>query len=212
MDKKEVEKFQSMTDMWWNLNGPAKGLHTMNKLRVPFVINSLKSIGFLKTDENSDKPLQDVSILDVGCGCGIMTEPLSRLGADVTGVDGVPEMIKCAEDHAALDKDLKEIKYFAEPIQTFSERNKEKFDVVVASELLEHVTDKAGVVKSSVECLKPGGSIFITTESKTLLSKWITIYWIENIVKAVPKGAHEIDMYITPEDTQKLLEQSKNKN
>lgn len=140
-----------------------------------------------------------------------MTEPLSRLGANVTGVDGVPEMIECAEKHAALDRDLKEIKYYAEPIQTFSEKNKEKFDVVVASELLEHVTDKAAVVKSSVQCLKPGGSIFITTESKTLLSKWITIYWLENILKVIPKGAHEIDMYITPEDTQKLLEQSKNK-
>lgn len=208
MDAKEVEKFMSLTDIWWDLKSPVKYLHSMNKLRIPFMIDGLKSTGFLKKDvENSPEPLKNVSILDVGCGCGILSEPLTKLGATVTGVDGVPEMIQCANDHAALDKDLKEIKYFSETIQDFAAKNKEKFDVVVASEILEHVTDKAGVVKASVQCLKPEGSIFITTESKTLLSKWITIDWLE-IIGAIPKGGHELEMYITPEETQKLLEEN----
>lgn len=138
-----------------------------------------------------------------------MSEELTRLGANVTGVDGVPEMIDCAIKHATLDKSLVNLKYFAEPIQTFGPKYEEKFDVVVASEVLEHVTDKAGVIKASVQCLKPGGSIILTTESQTLLSKWITIYWVENIARAIPQGAHELRMYITPEDTQKLLEESK---
>lgn len=97
----------------------------------------------------------------------------------------------------------------ADTIQGFAANNEEKYDAVVASEVLEHVTDKKGVIKASTQCLKPGGSIIITTESKTFLSRLVTIFWIENIVKAVPKGAHEIDMYITPEETQKLLEESK---
>lgn len=138
-----------------------------------------------------------------------MSEELCRLGGKVVGVDGVPEMINVAIAHAARDKDLTDLQYISEPIQSFAAKNTEQFDAIVASEVLEHVSDKAGVIAASAKCLKPGGSFVITTESKTWLSKVVTIWWIEHIIKVIPKGAHEIEMYITPEETQKLLEESK---
>lgn len=116
-------------------------LHTMNPLRVKFVRDGLANTGFKET--NPSRPLEGIKLLDVGCGGGILSEPLARVGANVTGLDASKELISIAREHASLDKDLSSnLNYVHTSIEDFSQEQKEKFDAVVASEILEHVIDQ----------------------------------------------------------------------
>ncbi|CAH1130274.1 unnamed protein product [Ceutorhynchus assimilis] len=205
----EVLPFGELIDDWWNLQGPAKPLHAMNNLRVPLVKNGLINQGAVsKENINSSKPLEGLSILDVGCGGGILSEALALLGAKVTGIDSHPKAIELAKYHAQQNN--LSIDYCSSSIEEYARKNLEKFDAVVASEVIEHVTDKVQFIEACEKSLKPAGSIFLTTLSKTIFTKIIAIYLTENVFNKVfdllPKGTHQIGDCIKPEQLQKLLE------
>ena len=212
VDEHEVAKFSRIAETWWNTSGEFVALHTMNDLRIPLIRDALTKSQQLNENDSLSKrrPLTGLSILDVGCGGGILCEPLARLGAKVTGIDASYENIEVAKYHAKLDPLIAEtVSYENIPVEDFVKNGKEEtFDGVVASEIIEHVADHVGFISACCNLVKPGGSIFFTTINKTILARVLTIYAAENILGIVPKGAHDWEKFMPPEDIQFLLTQN----
>lgn len=204
IDSDEVEFFNKFSKEWWDVDGPLRGLHMLNNVRVPYMIEELRQIG-----RNSDAvcPLSGLKILDVGCGGGILAEALAKLGGDVTAIDPAVELIKIAKDHAKQQQ--LNIEYLGTSVQDFCMENKEKFDLVVVPEVLEHVTEKASLLSSCCECLKRGGSIFVSAFNKTYASWLVVIILWEHVFGTAPKGCHDWNKFISPEDTSQLLSDCK---
>ncbi|XP_057595977.1 ubiquinone biosynthesis O-methyltransferase, mitochondrial isoform X1 [Hippopotamus amphibius kiboko] len=204
VDSSEVKTFLALAHRWWHEQGVYAPLHSMNDLRVPFIRDSL-----LKTvaDHQPGKPLFGMKILDVGCGGGLLTEPLGRLGASVIGIDPVDENIKTAQHHKSFDPVLdKRIEYRTCSLEEIVEETAETFDAVVASEVVEHVIDLETFVQCCCKVLKPGGSLFITTINKTQLSYALGIVFSEQIAGIVPKGTHTWEKFVSPEKLESILE------
>ncbi|XP_043267053.1 ubiquinone biosynthesis O-methyltransferase, mitochondrial [Venturia canescens] len=205
VDQADVKHHAKHSDQWWNLEGELRALHALNPLRVQFVRDGLANAGW---KENSpSRPLEGVKILDAGCGGGILAEPLARIGANVTGIDASDELISVAKEHVSLDPSLcKKLIYVHGTVEELANNEPQTYDAVVASEILEHVADKELFLKSCVDILKPGGSIFVTTLNKTIQSFLGGIVAAEYILKLVAVGTHDWNKFIAPEETQRLLE------
>lgn len=204
VDSSEVKTFLALAHRWWDEQGVYAPLHSMNDLRVPFIRDNL-----LKTVANHQpgKPLSGMKILDVGCGGGLLTEPLGRLGASVIGIDPVDENIKTAQRHKSFDPVLdKRIEYRACSLEEIVGETAETFDGVVASEVVEHVIDLETFIQCCCQVLKPGGSLFITTINKTQLSYALGIVFAEQIAGIVPKGTHTWEKFVSPEKLESILE------
>ncbi|XP_051016844.1 ubiquinone biosynthesis O-methyltransferase, mitochondrial [Acomys russatus] len=204
VDNKEVKTFLALAHTWWDEQGAFAPLHSMNDLRVPFIRDNL-----LKTSasHHPGKPLSGMRILDVGCGGGLLTEPLGRLGASVTGIDPVDENIKIAQHHKSFDPVLDErIEYKVCSLEDTVSENAEGFDAVVASEVVEHVVNLDMFVQCCYRVLKPGGSLFVTTLNKTQLSYALGIVFTEQIAGIVPKGTHMWEKFVSPEKLESILE------
>ncbi|KAI5626422.1 ubiquinone biosynthesis O-methyltransferase, mitochondrial [Silurus asotus] len=206
LDPAEVRKFQVLANKWWDIQGEFAPLHSMNELRVPFIRDNLMTV---HGGGEMGRPLTGLRILDVGCGGGLLTEPLGRMGAEVLGVDPVEVSVRTAELHSSLDPALRErVRYRACTLEDLTEEkeNEEAFDAIVASEVVEHLADLDTFVHCCYRILKPGGSVFITTISRTQLSYMLGIVMAEQVLRIVPKGTHEWDKFITPVELETLLE------
>ncbi|XP_043921769.1 ubiquinone biosynthesis O-methyltransferase, mitochondrial [Protopterus annectens] len=204
IDQAEIKKFQSLAQKWWDENGEFQALHTMNDLRVPFIRDTL--INYIGSRQ-SGSPLSGVRLLDVGCGGGLLSEPLARLGAVVTGLDPVEDNIRTAEVHKSPDPFLnKQLQYKACSLEDITEECSECFDAIVASEVLEHVADRETFINCCYHVLKPSGHLFITTINKTNLSYLIGIIAAEWIFSIVPRGTHEWEKFVIPEELERQLE------
>ncbi|XP_021245339.1 ubiquinone biosynthesis O-methyltransferase, mitochondrial isoform X1 [Numida meleagris] len=204
VDPKEMRKFQLLAHRWWDEQGEYSALHSMNDIRVPFIRDTLLNMG---SAYQRGSPLSGIKILDVGCGGGLLSEPLGRLGASVTGIDPLEENIRTADQHKSFDPVLaKRIQYKASSLEEIVEESVETFDVIVASEVVEHVADLEMFIKCCSRVLKPGGSLFVTTINKTQLSYILGIVVAEKIAGIVPEGTHEWEKFVPPEDLERLLE------
>ncbi|KAF2905556.1 hypothetical protein ILUMI_00623 [Ignelater luminosus] len=203
-DSKEVAFFNSISDLWW---GSKNLLHYFNSLRVPLVRDGLIDTGLVKKKfVNSSKPLEGLRILDVGCGGGILTEDLAALGCAVVGIDLGSDSINIAKSHATLNPSLTNISYFCESVEDHAKHNPEKYDAIVASEVIEHVNEPELFLEHCTKCLKPGGSIFITTFNKTWSSWLLGIIFAEYIWGFIPRGTHTWDKFFDPKDIEVMLE------
>jgi len=211
LDPDEVDKFQKLSKEWWDPKGPLKSLFSMNKLRVPFIRDGLTSTRVGGTlDQNRGKPLTGLKILDVGCGGGLLTEPLARLGASVTGIDPVEESVRVALNHALQDPDFGEnLTYSCTTVESLYPEWSEAFDAVVASEVIEHVPDPLLFAESCIRLVKPGGSFFVTTLNKTQLSWALAIVAAEDILRLLPRGTHEWEKFVSPEELTKIVEKNR---
>ncbi|XP_019499204.1 PREDICTED: ubiquinone biosynthesis O-methyltransferase, mitochondrial isoform X2 [Hipposideros armiger] len=174
-------------------------------------LNTMKTYrdNLLKTVANHQpgKPLSGMKILDVGCGGGLLTEPLGRLGASVLGIDPVDENIKTAQRHKSFDPVLdRRIEYRACSLEEIVGEAAETFDGVIASEVVEHVIDLETFIQCCCQVLKPGGSLFITTINKTQLSYALGIVFAEQVAGIVPKGTHTWEKFVSPENLESILE------
>lgn len=213
VDPNEVKKFQSLASKWWDERGEFAALHAMNDLRVPFIRDNLLNV---HRGHQPGKPLSGLRILDVGCGGGLLTEPLGRLGASVLGIDPVADSIGTAQLHSSYDPDLRnQVSYQACSLEELSSEGEEgtendpatgQFDAVVASEVVEHLADVETFAYCCNHVLKPGGSLFITTLNKTNLSWLLGIVAAEQLLRIVPSGTHEWEKFISPEELERLLE------
>jgi len=194
---KEIEKFSKIATEWWNPNGKFKPLHKFNPIRLKYIKeNIMKNFNL----NNSNKPLRNINILDIGCGGGLLSEPLSRLGAKVVGIDASKKNINVAKYHAK--KNRIKIKYICSSPENL--KVKKKFDVILNMEILEHVNDINFFIKKSSELLKKNGLMFIATINKTLKSYIFAIVGAEYILRWLPIGTHEWDKFVIPRELIKI--------
>ena len=201
----DVDHHSKLSSEWWDRNGPMRGLHAMNQVRIPLIRDGLISTGIVKEDKvNQSNVLDGVNILEVGCGGGILTEALAKLKAKIVAIDPSEELLSTAKNHLGKAESLK-VEFMSETIEFHAENNKEKYDAVVASEVIEHVTDQKSFLTACVETVKPGGSIFITTFNKTQVSWLAGIVAAEYVLNLVPRNTHDWNLFISPSEVEKIL-------
>lgn len=204
----EVSFYNNAGFDWWS-GISMKPLRALNQLRVPLIRDTLTGGRKLTTS----KPLNGYSCIDVGCGGGLLCEPLARLGASVTGIDPSQSSIQAAEEHrdwfsSSLSENLN---YKMTSIEDFvvNESHHNQFDAVVASEVLEHVQDLDLFIKCCEKLIKPGGNLIVTTINQTLAAYIIDILIAEKVLGLIPQGTHQYELFISPTSLQKLVEHSK---
>ena len=193
INKEEIEKFSRIAEEWWNPTGKFKPLHKFNPIRISYIKENIINTFKLK---NPDKPLKNLKILDIGCGGGLLSEPMCRLGAEMTGIDASKKNIQVAKLHAK--KSNLKIKYLSTSPENF--QTETKFDVILNMEIIEHVEDVNFFLESCSSLLKKGGIMFIATINKTLKSYLFAIIGAEYILRWLPIGTHEWDKFVNPED------------
>jgi len=193
INKKEIEKFSRIAKEWWNPEGKFKPLHKFNPIRISYIKDSIMNT--LKL-ENKKKPLEKLKILDIGCGGGLLSEPMSRLGGEVVGIDASDKNINVAKLHAK-ENNLN-IKYFCTSPENF--KTQTKFDVILNMEIIEHVEDVDFFLKSCSKLLKNKGIMFVATLNKTLKSYIFAIVGAEYIMRWLPIGTHDWDKFVKPKD------------
>ena len=198
VNKKEIDKFSKMANEWWDPEGKFKPLHKFNPTRIKYIkeniINNFKL-------ENKLRPLSGINILDIGCGGGLLSEPMSRMGANVTGIDASDKNIKIAKLHSKKNK-LK-INYLCSSPEKL--KITKKFDVILNMEIVEHVEDIDFFLKSCSKLLKKNGLMFVATINKTLKSYIFAIIGAEYVLRWLPIGTHEWEKFVKPEDLKKIL-------
>ena len=193
INKKEIDKFSKIAEDWWNPEGKFKPLHQFNPERIKYIKdNTIKHFNLT----NKDKPFKNLNILDIGCGGGLLSEPMSRLGGNVTGIDASEKNIISAKIHAKQNN--LNISYFCNSPENF--KSNKKFDLVLNMEIVEHVEDVNFFIKKSSELLKKNGLMFVATLNRTLKSYIFAIIGAEYILRWLPIGTHEWDKFLTPEE------------
>lgn len=195
IDPAEVARFEKIADTWWDPKGPMKVLHRFNPVRLAYIRDeACRRFG---RDPRSARSLDGLTILDVGCGGGVLSEPLARLGARVTGLDPAPTNIAVARLHA--ERAGLAIDYRNETVEAVAGRG-ETFDIVLAMEVVEHVADVQAFVAACGTAVKPGGALVMATLNRTLRSFALAIVGAEYILGWLPKGTHEWDRFVTPDE------------
>ena len=193
INKKEIDKFSKIAEDWWNPEGKFKPLHQFNPERIKYIKdNTIKHFNLT----NKDKPFKNLNILDIGCGGGLLSEPMSRLGGNVTGIDASEKNIISAKIHAKQSN--LNISYFCNSPENF--KSNIKFDLVLNMEIVEHVEDVNFFIKKSSELLKKNGLMFVATLNRTLKSYILAIIGAEYILRWLPIGTHEWNKFLTPEE------------
>ena len=192
----EAERFGAHAGDWWNPKGSQAMLHRLNPVRLAYIRDRINQ--HWQVDEHSRRPLEGKTALDVGCGAGLLTEPLARLGAMVTGIDAAPELIAAAIDHS--QRQGLAIDYRAAPVEELEGQ----FDLVTSLEVIEHVADPGAFAQALAQRLAPGGLMILSTPNATGWSKLLTITLAEGF-GAIPKGTHDFDRFISPDRMQQLL-------
>ena len=198
INKKEIEKFSKIAEEWWNPEGKFKPLHKFNPIRISYITDNI--INSLKL-KNKKKPLEKIKILDIGCGGGLLSEPMSRLGAEVVGIDASDKNINVAKVHAK--KNNLKIKYICSSPEKLDV--KKKFDVILIMEIIEHVDNVELFLKACSNLLKKNGVMFVATLNKTLKSYVFAIVGAEYILRWLPIGTHEWDKFVKPEELINIL-------
>ena len=199
VNKKEIEKFSKIADEWWNTEGMFKPLHKFNPIRISYIKKRVIEHFNLKSKQ---QPLKNIELLDIGCGGGLLSEPMCRLGAKVTAIDASQKNISVASYHSK--KNNLKINYLCSSPEKIT--FKKKFDVVLNMEIVEHVDDLNFFIKKSSLLLKKNGLMFIATLNKTLKSYFFAIVGAEYILRWLPIGTHDWDKFVEPK---KLIELGK---
>ena len=196
---KEAAHFGAMAADWWDPKGASAMLHKLNPVRLAYIRDMIDM--HWQSDEHGFRPLEGKTALDVGCGAGLLAEPLARLGAKVTAVDAAPELIEAAKAHAA-GQGL-EIDYRAVGVELLEAH----YDLVTSMEVIEHVADPQAFIDDLAARLAPGGLLILSTPNRTAWSKLLTITLAEGLGQ-IPKGTHDFDKFIDPDTMRGLLAQA----
>jgi 2-polyprenyl-6-hydroxyphenyl methylase/3-demethylubiquinone-9 3-methyltransferase len=201
VDAAEVERFARHAQDWWDARGPMAALHKFNPTRIAYIRDNAAA-QFARDPKKLDC-LKGLRILDIGCGGGLLSEPLARLGARVVGADPAEDNIAAARAHA--EESGIEVDYRATTAEVLAEAG-EKFDVVLAMEVIEHVADVELFVQTCASMVKPGGLFVAATLNRTLKSFALAIVGAEYVLRWVPRGTHQWDKFVTPEELERAVE------
>lgn len=195
IDRDEVARFERIAATWWDEAGPMRVLHRFNPVRLTYIRDALcRHHG---RDPLSSAPLDGLRIVDIGCGGGVLSEPLTRLGAAVTGLDPAPTNIRVARAHA--EEAGVPVDYREETIEAVVAAG-ERFDAVLAMEVVEHVADRTAFIRTACAAVKPGGLLFAATINRTMRSYALAIVGAEYVLGWLPKGTHDWDKFVTPDE------------
>jgi 2-polyprenyl-6-hydroxyphenyl methylase / 3-demethylubiquinone-9 3-methyltransferase len=195
IDPAEVARFERVAETWWDSRGPMRALHKFNPVRLAYIRD--EACRRFDRDPKGVRPLEGLSILDVGCGGGLLCEPLARLGAVVTGLDPAAANIAVAKRHAAHSGIP--VGYRSETVESVVARG-ERFDVVLAMEVVEHVTDVPAFVRACGAAVKPGGILVMATLNRTLRAFALAIVGAEYVLGWLPRGTHQWEKFVTPDE------------
>ena len=196
LDRRELQHFSSISDKWWDEEGPFAPLHALNPVRLRYILDQIHH--HYDIDEDSHTPLKGLKILDVGCGGGLVSEPLARLGGDVTGIDADQQAIEVARSHA--DEEGLNITYKQTTSDALALTHKGGFDIVCGLEIIEHVKVPEDFVQSLFDLTKDSGLVLISTLNRTAKSYLLSIIGAEYILKWLPKGTHTWSSFIRPHE------------
>jgi len=195
IDNAEVERFSALADEWWNPTGKFKPLHKFNPVRLEYIKE--KVCENFQRERKDPNAFEGLRLLDIGCGGGLLSEPMARMGANVVGADASKTNIEIAKIHA--EQSGLEIDYRAVTSEALEEQG-EKFDVILNMEVVEHVSDVDLFLTSCARMVNPGGLMFVATINRTLKARALAIFMAENVLRWLPKGTHEYDKLVKPEE------------
>ena len=199
VNKEEIQKFSAIAEEWWNVNGKFKPLHMFNPIRIEYILETTRDHFNIK--DNSNEPLKNLRVLDIGCGGGLMSEPITRLGGKVTGIDASEKNIKVAQLHA--EKNNLTINYLNKSPENLDDN--EKYDVILNLEIVEHVEDLQLYLKSCSRLLKKNGIMFTATLNRTFTSFIKAILGAEYVLRWLPIGTHDWNKFVKPEELESLI-------
>jgi 2-polyprenyl-6-hydroxyphenyl methylase/3-demethylubiquinone-9 3-methyltransferase len=199
INKDEIEKFSKLADEWWDINGKFKPLHMFNPIRIEYILDIATT--HFKIDKNKKFALKNLKILDIGCGGGLISEPMKRLGADITAIDASKKNINIAKAHAK--KNNLNITYLNSKPESLGTKN--RFDVILNLEVVEHVENLDLYLESCFKLLKPKGIMFTATLNRTLTSYLKAIVGAEYVLRWLPIGTHDWNKFIKPEELEKKI-------
>ncbi|WP_373017295.1 bifunctional 2-polyprenyl-6-hydroxyphenol methylase/3-demethylubiquinol 3-O-methyltransferase UbiG [Thiomicrorhabdus sp.] len=191
-DQAELDNFNRLSNTWWDTEGEFGALHKINPFRLDFI--------------RRHQSIEKQSILDIGCGGGILSESLALAGAEVTGIDLADEVLTIAKLHG-LDSGVK-VNYQLIAAEEYAQNNPESHDIVTCMEMLEHVPDPAAIIKAAADCVKPGGWVFFSTLNRNYKAYLLAIFAAEQIMNLVPKGTHTYEKFITPAEMDEMARQA----
>ncbi|MEA2759862.1 MAG: 2-polyprenyl-6-hydroxyphenyl methylase / 3-demethylubiquinone-9 3-methyltransferase [Methylobacteriaceae bacterium] len=195
VDPEELAHFEELGENWWDLSGPMRALHALNPVRVSYVRDCVAKHG----------TFEGARILDIGCGGGILCEPLARMGAEMTGIDPAPGNIDIARAHAAPQSLA--VNYRTDTAETLVAEGA-SFDAVLAMEVIEHVPNQAAFVATAAALVRPGGLLIMSTLNRTLKSFALAIIGAEYVLRWLPKGTHKWERFVTPEELARFMRRS----
>lgn len=200
IDPKEIAKFEAMATEWWDTDGKFKPLHMLNPTRLDYIVEQIAAE--FTRNLSIKNPFKDLRILDIGCGGGLLSEPMARLGATVVGADAAERNIPVAQIHA--EQSGLEIDYRHTSAEAIVQTG-ETFDVILNMEVVEHVADPLGFLTACKDLLKPNGLMLCSTINRNPKSYLMAIIGAEHIMRWLPKGTHEWDKFITPDELFELI-------
>jgi 2-polyprenyl-6-hydroxyphenyl methylase / 3-demethylubiquinone-9 3-methyltransferase len=200
INKEEIQKFSKIADEWWDVQGKFKPLHMFNPTRIEYILDKITA--HFNLDKKNKLPIQGLKVLDIGCGGGLISEPMTRLGASVTGIDASEKNIKVASLHAKNNQ--LNINYLNMSPEQLDE--KEKYDVILNLEVVEHVDDLDLYLRSCQKLIKKNGLMFTATINRTLTSYIKAIVGAEYILRWLPIGTHDWSKFLKPEELQNKLD------
>ena len=203
INKKEIQKFSKLADEWWDVNGKFKPLHMFNPIRIEYITEKIKQ--HFKIVDKKTNFLSDLKILDIGCGGGLISEPMARLGGKVTGIDASEKNIKVAKVHS--EKNKLKIDYINKSPEQLDDV--EKFDIILNLEIVEHVENVDFYIKSCYNLLKKDGLMFTATLNRSLMAYLKAIIGAEYILRWLPIGTHDWNKFLKPEELEKILHNQK---
>lgn len=200
-DAREVEKFAALADEWWSPRGPFAALHRLNPLRLDFIRR--KAASHFRLDPRALAPFGGLTLIDIGCGGGLLSEPLARMGFDVLGIDAGADNVSAAAAHARHAR--APVAYSCATVEALAAKET-TFDVVLAMEVIEHVSDRAAFLESANMLLKPGGLMFLATISRTLKALALAKVGAEYVLGWIPPGTHDWNKFVSPPELSQQLE------
>ena len=203
INKQEIQKFSKLANEWWDVNGKFKPLHMFNPIRIEYILDEISK--HFKLNREKKLLLKNLEILDIGCGGGLISEPMSRLGGNITGIDAAEKNIKVASIHSR--KNNLKINYLNKSPEQLKE--KEKFDIILNLEIVEHVDNLDLYLDSCFSLLKKNGLMFTATINRTFTSYVKAIIGAEYVLRWLPIGTHDWNKFVKPEELQEKLSERK---